>query len=53
MHDYEKGIGSGWEGVIMKMISVMAVTLVVKNVMAIEMEKSGFSTGIHARRSCV
>lgn len=52
MHDYGKGIGSGWEGAIM-MILVTAVTLVVKNVMAIEMEKSGFSTGIHARRSCV
>lgn len=35
-------------GAIMIMVSVTAVTLVVKNAMAIEMEKSGVNTGIHA-----
>lgn len=45
---YGIGIGSSWHGAIMIMISVTAVTLVVKNAMAIEMEKSGVSTGIHA-----
>ena len=44
---YGIGIGSSWHGAIMIMISVTAVT-VVKNAMAIEMEKSGVSTGIHA-----
>ena len=37
-----------WHGAIMIMISVTAVTLVVKTAMAIEMEKSGVNTGIHA-----
>ena len=52
---YGKGIGSSCHGVIMIMVSVTAVTLVVKNAMAIEMENSGVSTGIHvhALRSCV
>ena len=45
---YGIGIGSSWHGAIMIMISVTAGTLVVKNAMAIEMEKSGVSTGIHA-----
>ena len=36
---YGIGIGSSWHGAIMIMISVTAVTLVVKNAMAIEMEK--------------
>ena len=52
---YGKGIGLSCHGAIMIMVSVAAVTLVEKNAMAIEIEKSGVSTGIHvhALRSCV
>ena len=52
---YWAGSGLSCHGAIMIMVSVTAVTLVEKNAMAIEMEKSGVSTGIHvhALRSCV
>ena len=50
-----KGIGLSCRGAIMIMVSVTAVPLVEKNAMAIEMEKSGVSTGIHvhALQNCV